>query len=119
MTVHELYAAIGGDYEGAIKCLGNDLAVKKWLLKLSADPCFQELQAAMPNGDQKGIVRAANTLKGVSMNLGLTKLGESSRRLEDAARGGITMETLALFHAVEVDYAAVIAAVDKVINEMR
>ncbi len=118
MTVKEFYAVIGGDYEGAVKCLGDDLAIKKWLLKLSADPCFQELQDAMSKGKQEEIARAANTLKALSLNLSLTKLGQSSRRLEDAARSGITMETLVLFHAVEVDYAAVVSVIDKMLGQI-
>jgi len=116
MTVREFYAAVDGDYESAVKCFGDDFAIKKWLLRLSADPCFQELQAAMPNGDAEGIAKASNALKGMALNLGLTKLGEASRKLEQTAHSGITMETLSIFRTIEVEYAALALSIEKMLS---
>ncbi|MBQ2697720.1 MAG: Hpt domain-containing protein [Clostridia bacterium] len=112
MTVQELYLATESDYPTALRCLGDDMNITKWLLRLRADPCFEELQAAMPAGNAAAIERAANTLKGLCLNLGLTKLGEAAKGLEDSVKNGVTMATLSRFHTVEVEYAAVSRAAD-------
>lgn len=47
-----------------------------------------EIQAAFPRGQADEVRKAAHSLKGASANLGLVRLAEECRLLEDAAREG-------------------------------
>ena len=50
------------------------------------------------------IFHAIHTLKGISQNLGFTKLYETCLAMTEAVRGGVKLENEALFDAVEKEY---------------
>lgn len=74
MTVQQYYAAIGADYNEVIRRLGNEDRIRRFLLKFPADQSFSILCHSLAENQYEEAFRAAHSLKGISMNLGLTPL---------------------------------------------
>lgn len=112
MTIQECYQQMGGDYDGVLQRLGNEERVRKFLLKISSDKTFDSLQAAMERGDPTEIFRAAHSLKGVGMNLGLTSLASTAAALSESLRSGqMKDDASALFEAVRESYQRTLEAI--------
>lgn len=112
MTIQQCYTAIGADFAEVIRRLGNEDRVQRFLLKLPADPSFSTLCQALEEKNYEEAFRAAHSLKGISMNLGLTPLAESSSALTEALRHGApTVDVGPLFARLEQDYNTVAAAI--------
>ena len=88
MTLRECYAKLGGDFEGTLGRLCSEKLVEKFALKFLADDSFSLLEESLASGNYSEAFRAAHTLKGVSLNLGFTKLYEVSDALTEALRDG-------------------------------
>lgn len=73
-------------------CIGNRDLAMRMLKKFRNDKSFSELAEAMGRGDHDAAFKAAHALKGVSGNLGMTKLYEADCLLTDALRGGADRE---------------------------
>jgi len=86
MNVKECYQSMGADYEDVMRRLVSEERVKKFLGKLLEDQSFSHLTEAMENGDLEKGFQVAHSLKGISLNLGLTPLAESSSKLTEALR---------------------------------
>ncbi len=104
MNLKECYKAMGADYEDVIRRLMSERLVEKFVLKFLDDGSFSMLCEALEAGDWEQAFRAAHTLKGVSQNLSLTRLGESSSALTEALRNHTAPEDPALFAQVKEDY---------------
>lgn len=105
MTIEDCYARMGANYEEVLRRLGKAERVARFLRKLPDEPSFPTLRQALQAGDAQEAFRAAHSLKGICMNLGLTALGNSASALTEALRGGRIPETAGeLFAAVERDY---------------
>jgi len=113
MTLRECYAAMGGDYEGVTGRLRGERLVQKFVLKFLNDNSYDTFLAAMERKDFEEAFRAAHTIKGVSQNLGFTRLLESSSKMSDALREGWTPEAEALGEQLEKDYRETAAAIRK------
>jgi len=111
MTLQEFYTTIGGDYEGAMKRLRTDKLAVRLIGKFPEDGSFALLQAAVAEGSQEDIFRAAHTLKGLALNLGFTRLGNSSSELTEATRHELAGDVPTLYAAVERDYRETLDAV--------
>jgi HPt (histidine-containing phosphotransfer) domain-containing protein len=100
---------MGANYDEVLGRLRNDERIQKFLLKLPADPSYQELCSSIESKHIEDAFRAAHTLKGVSQNLALTPLYHSAATLCDALRGKQDYDPSyeALLEAVKADYAAV------------
>lgn len=88
MTLEECYAVIGGDYEGMLARMHSEALVRKFAIRFLDDKTFESFQHAVETGDGKAAFAAAHTLKGLSQNLGFTRLYEASQPLTEALRGG-------------------------------
>ncbi len=88
MTLSECYDAMGGNYDEVMSRLRKEERVEKFMLKFPGDKSYENLMNAMEAGDQEEAFRAAHSIKGVSQNLGLLKLYESSQELTEAIRPG-------------------------------
>lgn len=111
MTMSECYSLMRGDYSEALTRLMNEKLMERFLQKFLLDPSFGELKEAMANKDGEKAFRASHTLKGVSANLSLKKLYDSSSLLTETLRnsnGMIPEESYALFDTVSDDYNTVI-----------
>ena len=107
MTIQQFYAAVGGDPEEVLARLMNETLVKKFLFKFSDDPNYQLLTSSIEGKDWETAFRAAHTIKGLCMTLGLGNLAHSSSELTEFLRGGFNGDTAALnglYTRVKADY---------------
>ena len=74
MTVKEVYSEVGGNYEDVISRLRTDERVARFLAKVASDGSFVLLEKSFSEKNTEEAFRAAHTIKGVCMNLSLTKL---------------------------------------------
>ena len=112
MTVRECYEEMGADYEEVLRRLANEERVARFLLKFSSDESFDE------ESDYEVAFRAAHTLKGICLNLSITRLAESSSALTESLRaGGWSEEAGPLFERVKDDYSQTIQAIQRLKND--
>lgn len=88
MTLQECYDIMGGDYTGILRRFRTESMISRFLKKLPADPNYAMLEEALDKQDYETAFRAAHTLKGLALNLGLTELADSSATLSDLLRSG-------------------------------
>lgn len=112
MTVKECYAAMEADYEDVFQRLMTDERIRKYLLKFAAGDGVQELCDALDREDYETAFRHVHSMKGMSLNLSLTRLAKSSDTLCEALRGGKpTADIGPLLEAVKEDYAMTVGAI--------
>lgn len=117
MTLRECYEKLQGDYEGTLGRLCSEKLVEKFALKFLADDSFAHLEESMEVGNYSEAFRAAHTLKGVSLNLGFTKLYEVSDEITEALRAGEKPENEALLGKVREEYERTVAVLQELQNE--
>ena len=114
MTVKECYKQIGGNYEEVLQRLMSDERIRKYLLKFIDSDSMQKMREALEREDYKEAFLHVHSLKGMSLNLGLTGLSESSQVLCEALRTGEpAFDTSPLSVAVEQDYERIAEAVER------
>lgn len=115
MTVQECYAAIGGNYDEAFSRLRSDERVARFLKKLLDDGSFALLRDSLASKDLETAFRAAHTLKGVCMNLSVTRLFESTNAITEALRGRTDYgdDLVAMFEKVKADYECTVDGISK------
>lgn len=111
MTLQECYAALGGDYEGVTARLRGERLVRKFALKFLSDKSYELFIAMMAEKNYEEAFRAAHTIKGVSDNLGFTRLHDISSRMSDALRHGWTPEADALIGELTESYQRTVEAI--------
>ena len=106
MTVEECYRAFGGDYEGTIDRLVTEELVTKYLIRFLNDPSYGSLVDAFSarGSKDRDAFQAVHTLKGLSLNLGMTQLTKSAAALTETLRFGRKPEAEACFAQVKLDY---------------
>ncbi|MDE5896506.1 MAG: Hpt domain-containing protein [Clostridia bacterium] len=87
MTVQECYEAIGGNYADALSRLRTDERITRFLIKVADDESFSLLCRSIEARNMEEAFRAAHTLKGICLNLSITRLQDSASRLTEALRG--------------------------------
>ncbi len=87
MTVQQCYEAFGGNYQDVISRLRTNERVARFLLKVVDDGSYKLLCESVEAGNVEDAFRAAHTLKGVCMNLSITRFAESATALTEALRG--------------------------------
>lgn len=88
MTIEELYAQIGGNYDDARARLQSDSLIARILEKFLTDTTCPAIAEAWNGGDETVTFEAAHAAKGVCMNLGFTKLGVLASDITEALRPG-------------------------------
>lgn len=112
MDLRACYQQMGGDYDAVMARLRQEERVSKFLRMFLADENFQSLTGAMDSQDWPTAFRAAHSLKGVALNLGMTTLAASASALTECLRSGTpTQEPGPLYQAVEADYRCAVAAI--------
>ena len=109
MKLNEFYMAVDGNYEDAMERLQNEMFVGKFLRMLPRDGSM------MADGRANDAFRAAHTLKGIALNLSLTKLAAACSQLTEALRGADTIPQQAreLLIPVRQEYARIRAALEE------
>ena len=87
MTVQEGYESMGSDFEGVLGRMGSEAMVKRFALKFLDDPSYENLVKAVEEQNAEDAFRAAHTLKGICLNLGLDRLYKVSALLTEKLRG--------------------------------
>ena len=95
---------MGGDYAEVLSRLTKEERIEKFMLKFLEDTTFEALCEAKEAGNHEELFRMIHTLKGVSQNLGFTKLYLASDAMTEAVRGGIALQDEALFETVKSTY---------------
>ena len=96
MTIQQFYAAVGGDADEVLSRLMNETLVKKFLFKFLDDPNYELLTTSVKSEDWETAFRAAHTIKGLCLTLGLGNLAASSSQLTELLRGGFNGDTASL-----------------------
>lgn len=114
MTLRECYEEMNGDLDDALKRLALEDRVKRFLLRFPQDNSYDDLRRAMEEKDLKAAYRAAHTLKGVSLNLSLTTLANSSSALASALKDDQwSDEVPSLYEMVINDYMETIGVISR------
>ena len=78
----------GVDTEGALRRFsGNSGLYERFLTKFLSDPTFQDVTNAFEAEDTQAAVTSTHTFKGLTANLGLTRLYGISSEMVDCIRG--------------------------------
>lgn len=112
MNVSEILACVSEEEPGTTlrRFSGNEALLVKFLKKFPDDLTFSELDRAVKAADYDSALTAAHTLKGLSGNLGFTKLFDRCERLVSYLRSGKREETAAMFNEIEDTYYTVLQA---------
>lgn len=113
MNVQECYQKIGGNYDDVMNRLRTDERIKKFLTKVADDQSYNNLCENLKNGNMEEAFRAAHTLKGVCLNLSLTRLYNSASAMTEALRGKTEYlpEFDALLQKVSEDYELTVGGI--------
>ena len=103
MTVKECYEIIGANYEEVESRLRTEERIKKFVLN---DKSYDLLCDSIKQKNMEEAFRAAHTLKGISQNLSLTTLYQSSNLLSEKLRENqeYSKQAEELFEQVKRDY---------------
>ena len=115
MTIHEFYHTVGGDYADVFSRFQNDTLTAKFLRMIPRDESINLLENAVAANDATSAFRAVHTLKGVALNLGLSRLASACSDMAEALRGSDTLPASAaeLGSAVRAEYDAVRSALEQ------
>ena len=114
MTIRECFDTLGADYDDVLRRLGTQERILRFLTRFPQDPSFSLLCNAYERGDAGEAFRAVHSLKGVSVNLGLSSLYACACALTEELRGGeITPASASMFEQLRQDYEATIACIQK------
>ena len=108
-TILALHEA-GVDTDGALRRFANNAALyEKFMYKFLQDENFGQIGPALEAGRFDDALTAAHTLKGVSGNLGMTRLYEACSETVALIRAGSTQEARASYPSIEAAYRDVCA----------
>ena len=114
MTIQECYQKLGGEFAQVEKRLPSVGLVRKFIVKFLDDDSYSKLCLAMQNGQREEAFRAAHTLKGVSANLGFSRLLASAGELTELLRAEtetIPGRTADLLEEVKQDYELTVSVI--------
>ena len=107
MKIQECYQKLGGDYAQVEKLLPSVSLINRFIKKFLDDGSYSELCHATEDGKREAAFRAAHTMKGISANLGFSKLLSSVSELTELLRAEadvIPEEAFRLMEEVRTDY---------------
>ena len=109
MKIREFYKNIQGDYDGTLARMMKEERIAKYLGKFKDTDDYQNMLKALETGNIEEIFRFSHNLKGVSLNLGLSKLAESSSAFCELFRNGAPgIDYNELLEEVKKDYQDVL-----------
>jgi len=112
MTLQECYEQMGGDFAGVKRRLPREALIQRLLLKIPQDTNYGLLRTSLAEKNWEEAFRAAHSLKGVALNLGLTPLAQSASEMSELVRAGEPKEDPApLMARLSEDYDKIIGAI--------
>lgn len=101
----------GIDVEGALsRLMNNEGFFLKMLGKFIEDKTYQSLETAYEAKDMQGVLHAAHALKGVSSNLGMTRLSDLCGQMQHMLEGKEDGDVDALMAGIRESYSTALAA---------
>ncbi len=88
MKLIDCYSKLEGDYSGVVGRLIREASVSKFLIMFLKDTQFDEFHISLSSNDWENAFRNIHTLKGTSLNLGITKLASVASEITEALRNG-------------------------------
>jgi HPt (histidine-containing phosphotransfer) domain-containing protein len=88
MTLEELYAMMGGNYERAKQIMKMDKLIDRYIRKLKNSSVDEKLSEACETMDGEKLFESAHALKGVCANLGLDDLAAKAETITEEFRPG-------------------------------
>ena len=88
MTIQELYAKIGGNYDQAVRVMKKDKLIDKYVRKLTNSDVGDMLAQAGASMDGTKLFESAHAMKGVCSNLGLDVLAKAADEITEEFRPG-------------------------------
>ncbi|MCQ2612644.1 MAG: Hpt domain-containing protein [Treponemataceae bacterium] len=117
MDLQTFYSTAGGNFDEIVRQLKSEERISKYLRMFLADPSFSQLADSFSSQDCTTAFRAAHTLKGVCLNLGLGNLKNSASLLTENLRpGAFDANSASLFDKVRTDYETVISSLEEMLN---
>ena len=113
MNIRECYDTIGADFEDVLGRLGSESLIQRFALKFIDDGSYNELTEALAEKNAEKAFRAAHTLKGICLNLGLKNLYTVSSDLTEKLRGRELDGYEALYEKVSEQYKITVNGADK------
>lgn len=105
--------AAGLDTADALeRMMGNEALLIRLLKKFPADPSYDQLRAAVANGDTEAALKASHTLKGVCGNMAMTTLYDLTTRQVALFRAGDNVVAFSMMPEITSAYEAMKAAID-------
>lgn len=105
MQLRSFYEEENEDYDTVLHRLaGNEPLLRKYLKKFAEDTTFSSLEAAVQNADYDAIRTTAHTLKGMSVNLGLSRIHSLSSALVDCIRAEEPQKITPIFDQLQAEY---------------
>lgn len=114
MNLREFFTEVGGDYESVLLRLPSSSMVKRFVYKFVDDPSYEELKSAWKQSDIPTAFRAAHTLKGIAVNLGLDNLGEAASQLTEQLRNTSVLPSAEYMEAVDRSYQMTVAKIRQI-----
>lgn len=102
---------MGSDFEGVLGRMGSEGMVKRFALKFLDDPSYSNLVKAVEEQNAEEAFRAAHTLKGICLNLGLDRLYKVSAELTEKLRGKELVDYEEAYREVQKEYQNTINAI--------
>lgn len=87
-TLHELYHALGGDYEKALERLLSVELIERLIKMFPDDPNYGKLLVALEENNIKNAFIYAHNLNGMCESLGFPVLSHSASVVADALKNG-------------------------------
>lgn len=88
MDAREVYLELGEDYEEVVGRLVTDERVAKYLKKFADGNGIADIHGFLAEENYEEAFRLIHSVKGMAMNMGLTKLINCSSELCEELRGG-------------------------------
>ena len=104
MTIQEFYKQSGSNYQEALTGLGNEERIAKYLNKFAETHIASKIEESLNNKDNKAAFMDSHNLKGMCLNVSLTKLGDAACDLTESLRYGPTGDVEGLFANVKNEY---------------
>jgi hypothetical protein len=86
MNIKDFYLKTESNYNKAYDLFFSDDLIKKYIIKFKSDDTFKNLEQAFNNKDYAKMFMYSHALKGIALNLSLTKFYEATNELTDSLR---------------------------------
>ena len=114
MDLVKFYEEVQGDYKDVIGRLLKDERILKYLIKFSEEDNYSLLISQLERKEYEEAFRCVHSVKGMCLNLGLSKLKKSASDICEELRNGAPVNDLTeLLSEYKKDYEMTLEAISK------